>query len=53
MLRVSKDRFPTKLVYARTAEPTLRVITCAGKLNRTTGHHSDNYIVFATLAASA
>lgn len=53
MLRVSKDRFPTKLVYARTAEPTLRVITCSGKLNRTTGHHSDNYIVFATLAASA
>ena len=53
MLRVSKSRFPTKLVYARTAKPTLRVITCAGKLNPATGHHTDNYIVFATLAGSA
>lgn len=49
-LRVSKNRFPTRLVYARTARPTLRLITCAGRLNRATGHHPDNYIVFATLA---
>jgi sortase (surface protein transpeptidase) len=49
MLRVSKSRFPTKLVYAKTAKPTLRVITCAGWLNPATGHHADNYIVFATL----
>jgi sortase (surface protein transpeptidase) len=49
-LRVSKNRFPTRLVYARTARPTLRLITCAGPLNRATGHHPDNYIVFATLA---
>lgn len=50
MLRVSKNRFPTRRVYARTKQPTLRLITCAGKLNPTTGHHPDNYIVFATLA---
>lgn len=49
MIRVSKNRFPTNRVYARTAQPTLRVITCAGKLNPATGHHPDNYIVFATL----
>jgi sortase (surface protein transpeptidase) len=49
MLRVAKNRFPTRRVYARTPQPTLRLITCAGKLNPVTGHHTDNYIVFATL----
>jgi sortase (surface protein transpeptidase) len=49
MNRVPKSRFPTKLVYARTKEPTLRLITCAGRLNWSTGHHRDNYIVFATI----
>ncbi len=52
MLRVSKQRFPTRKVYARTKQPTLRLITCAGKLNPVTGHHPDNYIVFATLASA-
>jgi sortase (surface protein transpeptidase) len=49
MLRVPKNRFPTKLVYAKTRQPTLRLITCAGALNTATGHHPDNYIVFASL----
>jgi sortase (surface protein transpeptidase) len=49
MVRVPKNRFPTKLVYARTKQPTLRLITCAGKLNPVTGHHPDNYIVFASI----
>jgi sortase (surface protein transpeptidase) len=49
MLRVPKSRFPTSLVYAQTKEPTLRLITCAGKLNPSTGHHPDNYIVFASM----
>jgi sortase (surface protein transpeptidase) len=48
-VRVPKNRFPTKRVYARTKQPTLRLITCAGKLNPTTGHHPDNYIVFASI----
>ena len=51
MLRVAKTRFPTDLVYARTSLPTLRLITCAGKLNYATGHHSQNRIVFASLLA--
>ena len=50
MIRVSKNHFPTRRVYARTPQPTLRLITCAGRLNPATGHHADNYIVFATLA---
>jgi sortase (surface protein transpeptidase) len=49
MIRVAKNRFPTRRVYGLTTQPTLRLITCAGKLNPATGHHSDNYIVFATL----
>lgn len=49
MIRVPKSGFPTNRVYARTKQPTLRLITCAGKLNRSTGHHPDNYIVFASI----
>jgi sortase (surface protein transpeptidase) len=49
MLRVPKSRFPTRRVYANTAQPTLRLITCAGTMNPVTGHHPDNYIVFASL----
>jgi sortase (surface protein transpeptidase) len=51
MMRVPKSRFPTNLVYAKTARPTLRLITCAGTLNPATGHHPDNYIVFSTLVS--
>jgi sortase (surface protein transpeptidase) len=49
MIRVSKGRFPTNRVYAQTTQPTLRLVTCAGRLNPATGHHPDNYIVFATI----
>jgi LPXTG-site transpeptidase (sortase) family protein len=49
MVRVRKSRFPSNRVYARTKQPTLRLITCAGKLNLTTGRHPDNYIVFASI----
>jgi sortase (surface protein transpeptidase) len=49
MITVLKSRFPTNRVYARTAQPTLRLITCAGKLNPSTGHHPENYIVFASI----
>jgi sortase (surface protein transpeptidase) len=45
--RVPKKRFPTKLVYGRTKNPTLRLITCDGWFNRATGHYVDNYVVFA------
>jgi sortase (surface protein transpeptidase) len=48
-MRVPKNRFPTNLVYAKTPRPTLRLITCAGRLNAATGRHNDNYIVFAAL----
>jgi sortase (surface protein transpeptidase) len=50
MIRVPKSHFPTNRVYAQTKQPTLRLITCAGKMNAATGYHPDNYIVFASLA---
>ena len=47
---VPKNRFPTKLVYRKTPYPALRLITCDGAFDTSTGHYRDNYIVFATLA---
>ena len=44
-----KDRFPTELVFARTANPTLRLVTCGGSFDQSTRHYIDNYIVFARL----
>jgi sortase (surface protein transpeptidase) len=46
---VPKKRFPWRLVYRKTARPTLRLITCDGAFDRSTGHYVDNYIVFAKL----
>jgi sortase (surface protein transpeptidase) len=48
--KVPKNHFPTKLVYGPTKGPTLRLITCDGRFDRSTGHYVDNYIVFATRA---
>ena len=45
----AKTHFPTKLVYAHTRVPTLRLVTCGGGFNYATGHYLDNYIVFARL----
>jgi sortase (surface protein transpeptidase) len=46
---VRKTRFPTKIVYRKTPQPTLRLITCDGAFDDSTGHYVDNYIVFATM----
>ena len=46
-----KNHFPTRLVFARTKRPALRLVTCGGSFDRSTGHYVDNYIVFAHLAA--
>jgi LPXTG-site transpeptidase (sortase) family protein len=48
--KVPKNRFPTQLVYGKTKSPALRLITCDGRFDRSTGHYVDNYVVFATLA---
>lgn len=43
----AKAAFPTDAVYGETAGPSLRLVTCAGPFDRTTGHYPDNLIVFA------
>lgn len=42
-----KDSFPTVQVYGSTPGPELRIITCGGTIAESTGHFSDNIIVFA------
>ena len=44
---VSKDEFPTELVYGSTAMPPLRLITCGGSFDRSVRSYEHNVIVFA------
>jgi hypothetical protein len=48
---VPKKHFPTKLIYRKTGWPALRLITCDGRFDSSTGHYVDNYVVFARLIA--
>jgi hypothetical protein len=52
MVAAPKSHFPTKMVYGKTPKPTLRLITCDGAFNSSTGHYVDNYIVFAKWAGT-
>ncbi len=47
-----KHAFPTALVYGNTDFAALRVITCGGAFDETTGHYLANTVVFAALASS-
>jgi Sortase domain len=47
--QVDKDRFPTADVYYPTLTPMLRLVTCGGSFDPTTGHYRSNVIVYATL----
>lgn len=47
-----KAQFPGAQVYAPTADPELRLITCSGAFDRTTGHYVDNTVVSARLRAA-
>jgi len=48
-----KDAFPAEQVYAPTATPELRLITCTGTFNKTSGHYLNNRVVYARLAQTA
>ena len=48
--RHAKDAFPTAAVYGDTSDAQLRLITCGGAFDRSTGHYVDNVIVSAVLA---
>jgi sortase (surface protein transpeptidase) len=45
--RRPKEALPTERIWNRTSEPVLRLITCGGSFDRSTGHYRDNIIVFA------
>jgi hypothetical protein len=46
-----KDAFPTDAVYGPTPGATLRLITCGGSFDQSSGHYRDNLIAFADLKA--
>ncbi|GGL96779.1 class F sortase [Micromonospora yangpuensis] len=46
-VRVAKGEFPTTAVYGPTPVPELRLVTCGGDFDQTTGHYRDNVVVFA------
>ena len=45
--RYAKADFPTELVCGNTDGPELRLITCGGAFDRTSGHYVDNIVAFA------
>jgi LPXTG-site transpeptidase (sortase) family protein len=49
---VDKDHFPTQQVYGPTAGAELRLITCGGTFDRTTGHYLRNVVVSGVLVGA-
>jgi hypothetical protein len=52
--QAAKTTFPTQRVYGDQpgSNAQLHLITCGGVYNRTTGHYTDNIIVYATMTSS-
>ncbi len=46
--QVPKDAFPTEYVYGPRPEPTLQLVTCTGRFDRSTRHYRDNVVITAT-----
>jgi len=49
--RYAKAEFPTGQVYGDTAAPELRLITCGGAFDRSSGNYLDNVVAYARLTA--
>jgi hypothetical protein len=47
-----KSRFPAKTIYGATDYAALRLITCGGAFDYTTGHYLSSTVVFASLASA-
>jgi hypothetical protein len=47
-----KSQFPAKAIYGATNYPALRLITCGGVFDYTTGHYLSSTVVFASLTSS-
>jgi len=48
----SKASFPSRTVYGPTGNAALRLITCGGNLDPSTGHYLGSTVVFAALVSS-
>jgi len=51
--RYPKAAFPTQTVYGTTTPPEIRLITCGGAFDATTGHYVDNIVAFGHLGMSS
>ena len=49
--RHAKESLPVGRIWNSTSQPVLRLITCGGSFDRSTGHYRDNVIVYAKLAS--
>ncbi|MEU5265097.1 class F sortase [Amycolatopsis sp. NPDC021455] len=49
--RYAKAAFPTDQVYGDTPDPELRLITCGGTFDRSSGNYLDNVVAYAKLTA--
>lgn len=49
----AKDNYPANTIYARADYAALRLITCGGVFDATTGHYLSSIVVFASLVSSA
>lgn len=49
----AKSNFPSEIVYGATPISELRLITCGGVFNPSTGHYTDNVIAFGRMIGRA
>jgi len=47
--QIAKSRFPTSKVYGKLSYPGIRLITCGGRFDSSSGHHVDNVIAYGRL----
>jgi hypothetical protein len=48
----AKDKYPANVIYGHVNYAALRVITCGGDFDSSTGHYLSSVVVFASLASS-
>ncbi len=46
--KYAKNDFPSAEVYGATERPTLRLVTCTGRFDRSTRSYDENLVVYAT-----
>ena len=49
--RHPKTALPTRRIWTTARRPLLRLITCGGSFDRSTGHYRDNVVVYAKAAS--